>query len=540
MNNGSSDLNGRVAAAPGPRWPEPRRIPGLNTRLPLFEFALLLVAAALGYAAFRTYGMINLSKREPDTTQDARDIGELLKLHSLMEVKERYALLADHLENGVAELRESLLVYLRDKDRGEIGRFRGKSQALEAWLRKQPENTDARKHGMLQEWLATLPPGQGSVASNAINLEIEELYARAARSFSNYLATVPLPEGKPITPDLVQKKLVKAAQPEMELLGVARQARDQAAAIELFVERRPAELAHQAKARAEREGMTSFFNLMKGGLQPLFYLLVMTLIVQCVLLIMGLYGRFVVLPLRQKMIEDTSAVEHQKKLNHFARLATGLAHEIRNPLTAINVRLFTLQKVLKDDSTEQADAVLIRNEIDRLEQILKNFLKLARPTEPKFAKLTAEPALREVRDLLGPHLQRHNIELKLEQMAETRFEADPVQLKQVLINLIQNAADAIGRRGTITLRARQDQVRIAGRPTPSVVLEVQDTGHGISPEVQERLFDPFFSTKDNGTGLGLPIAMKIIDQHQGLLDFDSREGHGSTFRVILPVSNQPN
>jgi signal transduction histidine kinase len=540
MNNGSSDLNGRVAAAPGHRWPESRRIPGLNTRLPLFEFALLLVAAALGYAAFRTYGMINLSKREPDTTQDARDIGELLKLHSLMEVKERYALLADHLENGVAELRESLLVYLRDKDRGEIGRFRGKSQALEAWLRKQPENTDARKHGMLQEWLATLPPGQGSVASNAINLEIEELYARAARSFSNYLATVPLPEGKPITPDLVQKKLVKASEPEMELLGVARQARDQAAAIELFVERRPAELAHQAKARAEREGMTSFFNLMKGGLQPLFYLLVMTLIVQCVLLIMGLYGRFVVLPLRQKMIEDTTAVEHQKKLNHFARLATGLAHEIRNPLTAINVRLFTLQKVFKNDSAEQADAVLIRNEIDRLEQILKNFLKLARPTEPKFAKLTAEPALREVRDLLAPHLQRQNIELKLDEMAETRFEADPVQLKQVLINLIQNAADAIGRRGTITLRARQDQVRIAGRPTPSVVLEVQDTGHGISPEVQERLFDPFFSTKDNGTGLGLPIAMKIIDQHQGLLDFDSREGHGSTFRVILPVSNQPN
>jgi signal transduction histidine kinase len=544
MNNGSSDLNGRTAETPlAPRsrsagWAEPRRIPGLNTRLPLFEVALLLVAAAVGWAAFQAYEIVNLSKREPDTTQDARDIGELLKLHSLMEVKERYALLADHLESGVAELRESLLVYLRDKDRSEIGRFRGKGTALDVWIRKQVDSTDARQHGMLEEWLASLPPGQGPGATNAISLNIQGFYARAARSFSNYLATVPLVEGKPVTPDLVKKKLVQATEPEMELAGLVRQARDQAAAIEMFVERRPVELVQNAKARAEREGMTSFYNSVKTGLQPVFYVLIITLIVQCGLLIVGLYGRLVVLPLRQKVIEDTTAVEHQKKLDHFARLATGLAHEIRNPLTAINVRLFTLQKSLSKASNEQADAVLIRNEIDRLEQILKNFLKLARPAEPKFAKLTAEPALREVRDLLAPHLNRQSIDLKLgDELADTRFEADPVQLKQVLINLIQNAADAIGRRGTITLRARRDDVRIAGRATPSVVLEVQDTGHGISPEVQERLFDPFFSTKDNGTGLGLPIAMKIVDQHRGVLDFDTREGHGSTFRVILPASS---
>jgi signal transduction histidine kinase len=240
--------------------------------------------------------------------------------------------------------------------------------------------------------------------------------------------------------------------------------------------------------------------------------------------------------MRQKMIEDNTAVQHQRKLDHFARLATGLAHEIRNPLTAINVRLFTLQKTLSRGTAEDTDATLIRNEIDRLEQILKNFLKLARPTEPKFARLSAEPALREVRDLLAPQLHRHSIDLKLEQVSETRFEADPVQLKQVLINLIQNAADAIGRKGTIILRARQDEVRIAGRPTRSVVLEVEDSGTGIPPEVQERLFDPFFSTKENGTGLGLPIAAKIIDQHNGLLDFDTREGHGTTFRVILPAA----
>ena len=98
------------------------RLPGLETRWPVFELALLLVVGALGWSAYHTYNVLNLSKREPDATQDTQDIQEILKLHSLMEVKERYATLADQLESGVADLRESLLVYLRDKDRGEIGR----------------------------------------------------------------------------------------------------------------------------------------------------------------------------------------------------------------------------------------------------------------------------------------------------------------------------------------------------------------------------------------------------------------------------------
>jgi signal transduction histidine kinase len=243
----------------------------------------------------------------------------------------------------------------------------------------------------------------------------------------------------------------------------------------------------------------------------------------------------VVAPLRHKLIEDRTAIEHEKKLEHFAKLATALAHEIRNPLTAINVRLFTLQKSLRVGTSEHSDASLIRSEIDRLELILKNFLKLARPTEPKFATLTAEPAFREVRDLLSPQFQPLAIELKLDSMVDTRFRADPLQLKQVLINLIQNAADSIGRQGRITLRSRLGENPSNGKRVPSVVLEVEDTGSGITPEVQERLFDPFFSTKENGTGLGLPITARIIDQHQGRLDFETRPGHGTTFRVILPV-----
>ena len=507
-----------------------RQIPGLNTRLPLFELAMLLVAVALGWTAFHAYNVLGVSKREPDNAQETQEVHEILKLHSLLEVKERYAGLADHLETSVAELREALLVYLRDKDRSEIAQYRRKGIAFEAWIHKQQENLDVRKHQMLRDWLTS------STSSNTIALNIEVLLGASDKALSNYLAAVPLPENKPITHDLVKNKLVKSSAAEMELLSIARQAREQANGIDEFVERRPSEVAHRARARAEREGLTAFIATVKTDLQPVFYVLVVTLVVQTALLMLGLYGRWVVLPMRQRLIEDITAVEHQKKLDHFARLATGLAHEIRNPLTAINVRLFTLQKVLGKVTGEQSDAVLIRNEIDRLEQILKNFLKLARPTEPKLSLMTAEPALREVRDLMGPQLQRQHISLKLAEIPDLRFEADPAQLKQVLINLIQNAADAIGRKGTIVLRAHPDQVRISGRSTRSVVLEVEDSGTGISPEVQERLFDPFFSTKEHGTGLGLPIAAKIIDQHRGLLDFDTREGHGTTFRVVLPVA----
>jgi signal transduction histidine kinase len=104
----------------------------------------------------------------------------------------------------------------------------------------------------------------------------------------------------------------------------------------------------------------------------------------------------------------------------------------------------------------------------------------------------------------------------------------------VLINLIQNAADSIGHDGTITLRARLDSKRLTDHLTDVVVLEVTDTGRGIPPEVQKRLFDPFFSTKDSGTGLGLPIAARIVEKHGGALQYQTQVNHGTTFGIVLP------
>ena len=539
--------------------------------MPLFEIILLLIAASLGWATFHTYTALNainrrvvpqlqfqqaeetrttepVEIREPQKPQDPLD---LLNLSSLLDLKNRYTDLADQLEPGLAEMRDALQRFLREKNRAEIRRYREKGQAIDQWMRKQQENFDRRKQQQLLDWLATHPP------TNAIRITInyDLLLNSAQRTLSNYLATVPLTEGQRLTPDVVQMKLARMTEPERELITTARKARDQATNISSFVKTRQAPTPAPAPPTAPRI-TTTIRPIGDGGasiiaqftalqtearekVQPLFYILISTLIVQCIITIVAFYNRIVVAPLRHKLIENNTAIEHQLKLTHFARLATSLAHEIRNPLTAISVRLFTLQKSMNKETSEHSDASLIRDEIDRLEQILKNFLKLARPNEPKFMPLTAETAFREVSNLLAPQLQRRGFALKLDPMTNVPFLADPLQLKQVLINLIQNAADSIEEAtGTVTLRARHESTGSGVKAVKRVTLEVEDSGSGIAPEVQERLFDPFFSTKENGTGLGLAIAAKIIEQHKGTLDFETRLGHGTVFRVTLPATSQ--
>jgi signal transduction histidine kinase len=115
-----------------------------------------------------------------------------------------------------------------------------------------------------------------------------------------------------------------------------------------------------------------------------------------------------------------------------------------------------------------------------------------------------------------------------------QIEIDPQQMKQVLINLIQNAADSIGENGSITLRACLDEKQMSDRLMEAVILEVSDTGKGITPEVEKRLFDPFFTTKDFGTGLGLPIAARIVEKHRGALQYQTQIDRGTTFGIILP------
>jgi signal transduction histidine kinase len=138
---------------------------------------------------------------------------------------------------------------------------------------------------------------------------------------------------------------------------------------------------------------------------------------------------------------------------------------------------------------------------------------------------------------LSKSLAEVDIRLTVENAAgDLSVPMDPQQIQQVLINLVQNAADAVGREGSVLLSARLDQRLLNGRVQQVVVLEVADTGKGITPDVEKRLFDPFFTTKDAGTGLGLPIAARIVEKHGGAIQYQTQVGHGTTFGIVLPCA----
>jgi signal transduction histidine kinase len=249
--------------------------------------------------------------------------------------------------------------------------------------------------------------------------------------------------------------------------------------------------------------------------------------------------RDMIVPLRTKLVESESLRERQEKLASLGVLAAGVAHEVRNPLTAIKGILFLQEKELPPGSKAIADVKLIEHEILRLERIVNDFLLFARPSELRLERTTANAILREAQELLAPELGRHAIRLVLAETPPLPVEADHAQLKQVVINLVRNAAESIDTAGEVRLSARLAHRRLNHQEARVVLLEVADNGKGMGNEVQKRLFDPFFTTKETGTGLGLSIALRIVQSHGGLLEYQTAPGVGTTFGIALPLAEGP-
>jgi signal transduction histidine kinase len=272
-------------------------------------------------------------------------------------------------------------------------------------------------------------------------------------------------------------------------------------------------------------------NRTLAGFQRLLRISVTLLLLLAATLVILVY-RGMIAPLRHQLSESQAIIARQEKLASLGVLAAGVAHEIRNPLTAIKFRLFSLKNCLPPEGNE--DAGVIASEINRLERIVRDFLQFARPSEPQMVVLPAQRIAQEAYDLLKPQMEKSGIRLDLERTGEAWIKGDLQQLKQVLINLVQNAADSTHRDGHIILRVRRDSGSARRRGKPGVLLEVIDNGKGIPPEVQKRLFDPFFTTKEGGTGLGLPIAARIIEKHGGELRYQTEVERGTTFTILLP------
>jgi signal transduction histidine kinase len=403
--------------------------------------------------------------------------------------------IADELISSVARLNSSLFAYEASGDDQDRENFERDSRILANWLNAQSRRLHTPEERQLLE-------------------QINKEYA------------VYLTEGR---------QLIATRKPdETDAESSRRLARVEAVA--KTVMKLGGRLANAHRGALEQL-VTSFersLNLLKSVITGALVLLV----VFGALGLRALY-RELVAPLRKQLVENQALLERQEKLASLGVLAAGVAHEIRNPLTAIKARLFTQRKVLEKGSSAMNDADLISNEITRLERIVRDFLHFANPSDPNWAEVSVQALFGDVRELLGSELEKKEIALDVAPGEDFTIRADAQQLKQVLINLVQNAAESIGARGRITLRAYASRVALGGELQPVVILEVADTGGGIPHEVQKRLFDPFYTTKSTGTGLGLSIAMRIMEKHRGTLRYETEPGSGTTFELVVPREAQP-
>ena len=241
----------------------------------------------------------------------------------------------------------------------------------------------------------------------------------------------------------------------------------------------------------------------------------------------------------RKLSEAQRQIYQSEKLAAVGQLAAGVAHEINNPLTGVLSYASFLLKRAEDKPEFKEDLAVIVRETKRCRQIVKGLLDFARQMPPEKQSCDLTEIVARAVQIVQAQLATHHVELRKQLRADLpRVSVDANQIQQVLVNLLLNAADAIGDSGgTITLETDyvQSEAERTDRPR-EVEVRVIDTGCGIAPENFKRIFDPFFSTKGRkGTGLGLAVAWGIIEKHNGRIEVQSVAGKGTTFHVVLPI-----
>jgi len=244
---------------------------------------------------------------------------------------------------------------------------------------------------------------------------------------------------------------------------------------------------------------------------------------------------------RQKTFD---AIESER-IQALTLLAASVAHEIGNPLNALHIHLQLMEREVKkmkaagretgaarDDArpTERLEQYLdvAKGEINRLDYIVTQFLGAIRPAPLHLKVASLNDVVEKTVELLRPEVENRGIDLRVKPARRlTATPIDATQMQQVLVNLVKNAAQAMTTGGTLTLQT--------GESSDGVWVSVTDTGGGVPPEQINRIFEPFYTTKKKGTGLGLMIVQRIVRAHNGRIELDSRVGSGTTFRVWLPL-----
>lgn len=232
----------------------------------------------------------------------------------------------------------------------------------------------------------------------------------------------------------------------------------------------------------------------------------------------------------ERLREAEASVRRSERLAALGQLSAGLAHELRNPLSTIRTSAELLVKRLEGAGSVAPElAGYIASEVDRTNLLVTRFLEFARPLQLRLTELDVHALLDEAIQNFQRQDPARSISIhRAYDPSVPMLQGDATLLERVFFNLIQNAADASPAEGVVTLKTRALD--------SAIEIAVIDRGSGVLPEHREQIFNPFFTTKPNGVGLGLPIAAKIVDEHGGRLEVRSEAGQGAAFVVQLPLS----
>ena len=224
-------------------------------------------------------------------------------------------------------------------------------------------------------------------------------------------------------------------------------------------------------------------------------------------------------------------LRRRDRLHALGEVAMGLAHEIRNPLGIIKTATQLLHRRANLPESDKRHLIYVINEVSRINDLISDFLEFAKPSAPMRSTQAARSLVDELLGFCAPELASHHIDVHIDDQAPgATVHADPRQFKQAGLNLIVNAIDAMPNGGHLTLAISSD--------SPYTVISISDTGAGIEPDMLERIFTPFVTTKASGTGLGLAKVYSIMESHEGRIECTSGKNAGATFSLYIPVKGE--
>ncbi len=270
------------------------------------------------------------------------------------------------------------------------------------------------------------------------------------------------------------------------------------------------------------------FTLEQGGMTRILWISVMPLVRAG-----SIQGNIVHVEDVTEQRNREARLRRAESLASLTTLAAGVAHEIKNPLGSIGIHLQLVDKTLSKSSQVSSDDVrsyldVINEEVDRLNRIVVDFLFAVRPIDVSLEERELNPIIKDLAEFTQYEIEEAGIELVLElEESLPALQLDERYFKQALLNIVKNAIPAMPDGGQLIIRTlrRGDEVEV----------QVKDTGVGMDEETMQKVFEPYFTTKESGSGIGLTLVYKIIKEHLGEVSVSSREGVGTTFTITLPV-----